>query len=204
MNGPGGAEAAACAIVAKGGAKYSGDMVEIVTPRLRLRPARDEDEAPLHEILGHPVAMRYWSTPPHENPGRTREWLKAMIAIPAGEGEDFIVEHRGRVIGKAGLFRFPEIGFILHPDHWGQGFAREALEAVLDRAFAVHGLDRVVADVDPRNAASLHLLSGLGFAETGRRERSWHVGGEYCDSVDLALTPAEFERARILRDGSVG
>ena len=28
---------------------------------------------------------------------------------------------------RPGLWRFPEIGFILHPDYWGRGFAREAL-----------------------------------------------------------------------------
>jgi [ribosomal protein S5]-alanine N-acetyltransferase len=186
-------------------------MVEIATTRLRLRPAHDADEAPMHAIMSHPAAMRYWSTPPHEDLNRTREWLGAMIDIPDGEGEDFIVEHRGQVIGKAGLFRFPEVGFILHPDHWGRGFAGEALRAVLDRAFAVHGLGRIVADVDPRNVASLRLLASLGFEETGRRKRTWLVGEEYCDSVDLALTPAAWNTARkvapppprILRDPSV-
>ena len=173
-------------------------MVAISTSRLRLRPARDEDEAPLHEILSHKVAMRYWSTPPHETLDRTREWLKSMIDIPAGEGEDFIVEHRGRVIGKAGLFRFPEIGFILHPEYWGRGFAREALRPVIDRAFKIHGLERIIADVDPRNAASLRLLASLGFRETGRRQRSWHVGDEWCDSVDLALTATHWQAASSL------
>ena len=171
-------------------------MVEIATARLRLRPARDADAEPLHAILSSPVAMRYWSTPPHEDLDRTREWLGAMIAIPAGDGEDFIVEHGGQVIGKAGLFRFPEVGFILSPDNWGQGFAGEALRAVLDRAFAVHGLGRIVADVDPRNLASLRLLARLGFEETGRRKRSWLVGDEWCDSVDLALTPGGWNKAR--------
>ena len=172
-------------------------MVEIATARLRLRPARDADAAPLHAILSHKTAMRYWSTPPHEDLDRTREWLAAMIEIPVGEGEDFIVEHRGQVIGKAGLFRFPEIGFILSPDHWGRGFAGEALRAVVDRAFVVHGLGRIVADVDPRNLASLRLLARLGFEETGRRKRSWLVGEEWCDSVDLALTPAQWGRLRM-------
>ena len=171
-------------------------MVEIATVRLRLRPAHDADVGPLHAILSHPVAMRYWSTPPHEDLDRTRDWLQSMIDIPPGEGEDFIVEHRGRVIGKTGLFRFPEVGFILHPEFWGRGFAREALHAVLDRAFAVHGLGRIVADVDPRNVASLRLLASLGFEETGRRKRSWLVGSEWCDSVDLALTPAAWEDVR--------
>ncbi len=171
-------------------------MVEIETSRLRLRPARWDDVAALHAILSDPEATRYWSTPPHEDLDRTREWLAAMIDIAEGEGEDFIVEHRGRLIGKAGLFRFPEIGFIMHPDHWGCGFAAEALAPVIDRGFAVHRLERIVADVDPRNAASLRLLARLGFQEVGRRERSWQIGDEWCDSVDLVLTPAAWSRVR--------
>ena len=82
---------------------------------------------------------------------------------------------------------FPEIGFILHPDFWGRGFAREALEVVLARGFAVHALDHVIADVDPRNAASLGLLARLGFHETARAQRTWQVDGEWCDSVYLKL-----------------
>ncbi len=171
-------------------------MFEIKTPRLRLRTAGADDAVALHEILSDPVATLYWSTPPHETLDRTREWLGAMIDIPDGQGEDFIVEHRGQLIGKAGLFRFPEIGFILHPDQWGRGLAAEALAPVIDRAFAVHKLDRVVADVDPRNGASLRLLTRLGFEEVGRRKRSWQVGDEWCDSVDLAITPTAWNRVR--------
>jgi RimJ/RimL family protein N-acetyltransferase len=154
---------------------------------LLLRPATVDDLEPLHAILSHPQAMTYWSSPPHESVNQTRAWLSSMIAIKPAEGEDFIVEHDGRLIGKAGLWRFPEIGFIFHPDVWGRGFASEALSLVMDRAFRVHGLPKVQADVDPRNAASLKLLGGLGFRETGRAERTWHVGDQWCDSVYLEL-----------------
>ena len=162
-------------------------MAEIRTERLLLRPAREADLESFHAILGDPRAMRFWSTPPHSDIAQTREWLAAMIAIEPGEGEDFVVEHEGRVIGKAGLFKFPEIGFVFHPDMWGRGFAAEALRAVVDRAFAVHGLTAIEADVDPRNQASLKLLERLGFAEVRRAERTWHVGDEWCDSVYLRL-----------------
>lgn len=162
-------------------------MVEIRTDRLRLRPATAADLAAMHAILGNPQATAFWSTPPHRDLEQTREWLQSMIEIPAREGEDFIVEHEGRVIGKAGLYRFPEIGFILDPGFWGRGLAAEALRPVLDRAFLVHGLAGVEADVDPRNAASLNLLARLGFEETGRKQRTWRVGERWCDSVYLRL-----------------
>lgn len=162
-------------------------MVEIRTERLRLRPAVPGDLHAFHAILSDPRAMAYWSTLPHSELAQTREWLAAMIAIPPGKGEDFVIECEGRVIGKAGLYRFPEVGFILHPDAWGKGYASEALRPVLDRAFAVHRLLEVIADVDPRNSASLRLLERLGFEETGRASRTWHIGGEWHDSVYLRL-----------------
>ena len=146
----------------------------------------------MHEVLSDPQAMAYWSSPPHDHIAQTQDWLASMIAIQPSEGEDFIIELDGRLIGKAGLWRFPEIGFILRSDHWRQGYASEALSLVLDRAFEVHGLPMVEADVDPRNLASLMLLERLGFRETGREERTWHVGGQWFDSVYLALDAADW------------
>lgn len=163
-------------------------MVILRTPRLTLRPARESDLDAMHAILRDPHAAAYWSTPPHANAEQTREWLAGMIAIPPEAGEDFVVEFEGRVIGKAGFYRLPEIGFIFHPEMWGRGFATEALTVLLDRLFDFHGRDKAIADVDPRNANSLRLLHRLGFTETGYRERSWLIAGEWCDSVDLALS----------------
>lgn len=159
------------------------------TRRLLLRPAVAADAVPFHDIMSDPAAMAYWSTPPHQDLAETEAWIAATMAIAPAEGEDFIVERDGQVIGKAGLYRFPEVGFIFHPRVWGQGYAREALEAVLRRAFTVHGLPAVTADVDPRNAASIGLLRQLGFAETGRASRTWNVGGVWCDSIYLRLEP---------------
>ncbi|WP_249341110.1 MULTISPECIES: GNAT family protein [unclassified Sphingomonas] len=168
------------------------------TARLTLRPARPEDLVAMHAILGDPVATAYWSHPPHSRIAESEEWLAAMRGIPCGEGEDFIVEQDGVVIGKAGFYRFPEIGLILHPRSWGLGFATEALRAVLARGFEVHGLPTVIADVDPRNTACLRLLDRLGFRETGRRERTLLVGAEWCDSVDLELERDAFLMAQRL------
>lgn len=170
-------------------------MPVIHTPRLVLRPARADDAEAMFAVMSDPPAMRYWSTPPHADLAQTRDFLAAMMAIPDGEGEDFIVEYQGRAIGKAGLYRFPDIGYILAREHWGKGLAKEALTAVIARAFAAHGLPRITADVDPRNAASLGLLERLGFARTGYRVRSWLVADEWCDSVDLTLERAVWEAA---------
>ena len=162
-------------------------MTEIVTPRLRLRRARIGDLDALHTVLSHAAATRYWSTPPHTDREQTREWLAGMIGAAPEVSDDFIVECDGRVIGKAGCWRLPEIGYILHPDYWGRGLATEALTAVIDHLFATREFDAIKADVDPRNEASLKLLARLGFVETHRAQRTWLVGDEWCDSIYLAL-----------------
>lgn len=159
----------------------------IRTERLSLRRARPDDVEAFHEIMRDARAMRYWSTPPHATLEDTREWVARAIASPAAESDDYVVELDGRVIGKAGCWRLPEIGYILHPDHWGKGYAREAMEAVIAHLFATRGLERITADVDPRNKASIGLLLRLGFAETHRARGTWQVGDELCDSVYFAL-----------------
>ncbi|MDF8333555.1 GNAT family N-acetyltransferase [Novosphingobium cyanobacteriorum] len=167
--------------------------MELRTARLLLRPARSDDVDPLHAIMRQPRTMAYWSTPPHESPEQTADFVTAMMEIPDGQGEDFVVEWEGRVIGKAGLYRFPDIGYLFDPAVWGQGFAQEALRAVIGRAFTVHALPRIQADVDPRNAASIRLLGRLGFHETHRQSRTWLVGEEWCDSVYFALLREDFQ-----------
>lgn len=165
-------------------------MHQIRTERLLLRKARHSDIESIHSLLSNPEATDYWFEPPHSSMRQSREWLTSMIQIPEETGEDFIMEHVGQVIGKVGFHAFPVIGFILHPDWWGRGFAREAVAAVIRRAFEVHQLELIYADVDPRNERSLRLLKGLDFKEVGRAEETWNVGGRWCDSVYLRLTRA--------------
>ena len=166
------------------------DMNTILrTPRLILRRPRSDDVAAMHAILRDPLAMRYWSTLPHATVAETEAWIaKTIDAINAGECDDFFVEHEGLLIGKAGLWNRNELGFLFSPAAWGKGYAREALRAIIDRAFNVSGHEEIRAEADPRNERCLRLLASLGFRETGRAERTFHIGGEWSDSVYLALS----------------
>jgi ribosomal-protein-alanine N-acetyltransferase len=162
-------------------------MTVLRTERLVLRRARLDDVDAFHAILSHPVAMRYWSTPPHTTLDETREWVANMAEDDPEAREDFVIELDGRVIGKAGCYRLPEIGYILHPDHWGKGYASEGMAAVIAHIFATRDVEKLIADVDPRNTGSLGMMVRLGFTETHRAKGTWNVGGELCDSVYFAL-----------------
>lgn len=159
----------------------------ITTERLLLRRARMEDLEDLHRVFTNPRAMRYWDSLPHDTIEQTRRWLAGMIALSPAETDDFILEHEGCAIGKAGCWRLGEIGFILHPDHWGKGLGQEALNAAIPHAFETLPIDRLEAEVDPRNSAALRLLGRFGFREIRRAERTIKLGDEWCDSVYLEL-----------------
>lgn len=163
-------------------------MTVLVTERLRLRSARPGDLAAFHAILSDVEATRYWSTPPHQDLEQTWIWLDSMMSIPADEGVDFVVELAGEAIGKAGFYRWPEVGFILAPRVWGRGLAREAVGAAVDHVFREGLTEVVTADVDPENLASIRLLERLGFERTGSAERTWNIGGVWKDSLYFALT----------------
>lgn len=168
--------------------------MEIRTSRLTLRTARPDDLAAMHAVLSSVEATRWWSTPPHADHDQTRVWLESMIAKGPGN-PDFVVEFEGRVVGKAGFFAPPEIGYILHPEVWGRGMASEACAAALDHLFATTDHADATADVDPDNAASIRVLEKLGFVRTGFAARTWNVGGAWKDSFFYGLS-RETWRAR--------
>lgn len=155
------------------------------TDRLVLRRARMTDLEAMHRVLSEPRAMRYWSTPEHESLAQTEDWLRGMVEDETAD--DFVIERGGEVIGKAGAWRLPEVGFILHPQHWQQGLMHEAMGAVIPWLFARHAMPALTAEADPRNQGSIALLRKLGFAETHRAERTMQWRDEWCDSIYFAL-----------------
>jgi RimJ/RimL family protein N-acetyltransferase len=67
-----------------------------------------------------------------------------------------------------------EVGWHLHPDSWGRGYATEAARAVITRGFEA-GLPEVYAVVRPGNAASVAVCTRLGMTPLGRMRRWYDV-----------------------------
>jgi len=63
-----------------------------------------------------------------------------------------------------------QVGWRLARAHWGQGYATEAARAMLDFAFETLGVDRVYANIDPANAASIAVVRRLGMRDAGMRK----------------------------------
>lgn len=161
--------------------------MEIQTARLLLRRPRPDDLDAFVTMMSDARGMRYWSTLPHADRDVTRAWLDRKIERTAAGGEDFTIEFEGRVVGDVGAGRLPDFGFMIHPEYWGRGIASEAAAAFIDYAFTRQLTDQLLADVDPRNLASLRVLEKLGFARTGEARNTFLLGDEWCDSIYLTL-----------------
>ncbi|WBB53567.1 GNAT family N-acetyltransferase [Verrucosispora sp. WMMD573] len=75
-----------------------------------------------------------------------------------------------------------EIGWHLHPDVWGHGYATEAAAAVLDDAFD-QGLTRVIAVTNPDNRASQAVCRRLGMTRLGRTTRYYDTTNELFEKL---------------------
>jgi RimJ/RimL family protein N-acetyltransferase len=67
-----------------------------------------------------------------------------------------------------------EIGWHLHPDAWGHGYATEAAERVLEHAFE-SGLQRVLAVTHPQNLASQRVALRIGMSDLGITEAYYNA-----------------------------
>ncbi|HEX5693154.1 MAG TPA: GNAT family protein, partial [Arenimonas sp.] len=76
----------------------------------------------------------------------------------------------------------------------GRGLAREGVGLALAHAFLSLGLERVEADVDPRNEPSWRLLEHFGFQREGLLRHRWRVGNEFADSWIYGLLQDDYRR----------
>lgn len=95
----------------------------------------------------------------------TRERIGSCVLMPVPIDEDdydwtTIVEDRypdGEI----------ETGYLLRPMAWGQGFATEICNRLLEFGFTEASLAEIVATTDPDNKASQNVLKKCGFSDEG-------------------------------------
>jgi RimJ/RimL family protein N-acetyltransferase len=161
------------------------------TERLRLRAwtTSPADVARLTDIYGRDEVTRWIGGPPsvppeelparwaaiHEHDDRFGCW--AIEILPGAAGRQ---DASGTVAGTVLFKPLPngvgevEVGWHLHPDCWGHGYATESARAVIDRGFEA-GLPEVYAVVRPGNEASMAVCRRLGMQPLGRMRRWYDV-----------------------------
>lgn len=188
---------------------YDWDMGEmrLETERLVLREFEDGDAAACNVYESDPIAVRYQSyglmtlDESLANIRKVREETQASDPRTIFELA-VVVRDSQLLVGKCGLavrrpaHRAGEIWYAIRRDRWGQGYAVEAMTALIDHGFRELGLHRIYADSDPRNAPSLRVAEKLGMRREGVLRDQWYLKDEWCDSVIFAVLEHEW-RVRI-------
>ena len=178
------------------------DQLTFRTRRLLLRPLRISDADALHAVFSDLKVTRYWSTPPWESVERARSMIDRDVkAMAAGEYLRLGLERTDDtlLIGMCTLFaisepcRRAEIGYAMASHAWGNAYMDEALRALLNYGFSELRLNRVEADIDPRNQASARSLERLGFKKEGHLRERWFVGDEVSDTALYGLLNRDWQ-----------
>jgi RimJ/RimL family protein N-acetyltransferase len=179
--------------------------ITLQTERLVLRPLGLADADAIFAMRSDPVVQRYGSHPPWTDRQAALDWLdRNARGVAAGEHAQFAIARRddGVVVGSCTLYgldaqcRSAEVGYALAVPEWGKGYANEAVATMLDWGFDQLDLNRVEADIDPRNVPSARALERLGFTREGHLRERWIVAGEVSDSWIYGLLAREWRARR--------
>ena len=143
------------------------------TDRLVLRPFRDDDLDGYFAVLDSPEVRRSLHLP--DNLDRSDAWQQMAWFLGQwelrGTGHWALEEKEsGQFVGRAGLHRperhdWPgvEVGWALHPDCWGRGYATEAGAAAVRYGFDQFEVDKLFSCILPENHRSQAVAKRLGF-----------------------------------------
>jgi len=104
--------------------------------------------------------------------------------------------HDDRMVGFARLgptgVKAAHLGYAIHADHWGHGYATDASRTLLRFAFTTLGKHRVSAAIGPDNEASIAVVKRLGFSYEGRIRHHVFTNGNWRDSLLYSLLEHEY------------
>lgn len=155
----------------------------ITTERLVVRPWRLHEADRFFDIYRRPEVVRWLGAEPMRDRREAIEMIErnlTRLAVDSRFGSWAVIDRSNRVpVGSVIFKALPdgegeiEIGWQLHPDSWGKGFASEAAAAVLRRGFG-GGLAEVWAVMHVDNQRSAAVCRRIGMRLLGVTDRWYH------------------------------
>lgn len=173
----------------------------ITTERLVLRPFETADAPAVHAWMSDPEVARYQSYEPRtaiEVDSVVAEFAAARALVDEGDFIQPAIVVDGEVIGALYLVirstadRTVELGWSLRADRQRRGYASEAVRAILDLSFGVLHAHRAVAELDPRNDASVALCERVGMRREAHHVENYWFKGAWADTLVYAVLDREW------------
>ncbi len=175
----------------------------IRTERLCIRPVVDTDTADLFQIFSNPLVIEYAIGYSHETDDESQKYIQSVLdAYEQGTAAIWGITRVDQpgLIGIIGYeLWFPdhhraEIGYTLAHEHWGNGYATEALRGAVNYGFSQLKLNRIEATAQPDNQASWHVLQKVGFQREGYLKQFILSREKYRDVYFYSLLHQDWEQ----------
>ena len=168
--------------------------------RVLLRRFEPHELAALHALRSREDVVRWlYDDPATEEEDRARLARRigdTRFAL-TGDALGFAVVAEGAIVGDASFFlhsaehRQGEIGFIVHPDHQGRGYATDAARALLELGFGTFDLHRITGRAEARNTASARVLEKAGMRLEAHLVENELVKGEWQSELVYAVRQSQ-------------
>ncbi len=177
---------------------------QLTTERLLLRPLGPADFEAVREFAADPEVW-LWIGRGVSTEEQTRDFLRECEEKWQADPQvawHFAVTLRetGDVAGTCDLRTWGDrsealTGYAYQQRYWGQGYATEALRALLDFGFGELGFHRIAANVWAPNLASARVLEKAGMTREGCRREAALKDGQWYDLLQYAMLQREWEAA---------
>jgi RimJ/RimL family protein N-acetyltransferase len=184
-------------------------FTEIVTKRLALRDLQASDARRIFDYRSRPDVSRFqsWGSESSEEIGSYIRGLGGTEPGTPGAWYQVGIDLRssGELIGDCGFRvleaepRQAEFGIALAPEYQFNGYAAEALRALLDYLLFTLAKHRVTGSVDPRNIRSIRLMQKVGMRQEAHFVRSFWFKGEWVDDMIFAMLASDWKSGKGLR-----
>lgn len=174
----------------------------MVTQRLLLRNMQPGDTNLLLEMRSNKKTLAYLDKKPLQSAAEAELLINKMLSdLEVGDGITWALalkEFPGQLIGTIGLWRLikehyrAEIGYMLLPQYFRQGYMKEAIVPVLDYGFKKMNLHSVEAHIHPGNQGSKALLLSQGFKQEAYFKENFYFDGKFKDTAVYSLLANEF------------
>ncbi len=173
----------------------------IDTRRLYLRKLNRSDSADMYEYSCREDVTRYLLWSPHPSESYTHKYLTYLQSrYRTGDFYDWavVIRDTDKMIGTCGFTRLniesnsAEIGYVLNPEFWGQGYAPEAVRAVMKFGFGELRLNRIEAKYMVGNERSVRVMEKVGMTYEGVNRESLHVKGRYVSVGICSILRSEY------------
>lgn len=148
----------------------------LATERLLMRELYLADCHDFRTIFSNEDVMRYYGMFPVDSLEAVLQLIESLRSYYYEDrGIRWAILHRqtGQFMGTCGFHncnkaaRRAEIGYELHSDFWGQGYIKEAIQAMMTYGADYMNLHRIEALVYPENKGSQKALEAVGFEKEG-------------------------------------